>query len=223
MNNLRSSFHGILFFLIILSGSLQAQDNQVTDEYTRVVNERAKKIVDSLAINDSAEARAVQQIIANQYIQLNQVHDHRDQEKAQLRERYSEDKKVLEKKIEELESHTEKRVSELHHSFLNKLAKQIDEQKIDRVKDGLTYYVMPITYRNYLEMLPTLTERQKLQLWEYLKEAREIAMDKGSSKEKHAVFGKYKGKINNYLSAEGMETEEARRVWEAKLRGRQKG
>jgi hypothetical protein len=28
-------------------------------------------------------------------------------------------------------------------------------------------------------------------------------MDAGTSKEKHAWFGKYKGKINNYLSAEG--------------------
>jgi len=36
-----------------------------------------------------------------------------------------------------------------------------------------------------------------------LKEARELAIDGGSAEEKTAIFGKYKGKINNYLSAQG--------------------
>jgi hypothetical protein len=43
----------------------------------------------------------------------------------------------------------------------------------------------------------------------WLVEAREIAMDCGSSEEKHYWFGKYKGKINNYLSAEGYDLKKA--------------
>ena len=34
-------------------------------------------------------------------------------------------------------------------------------------------------------------------------------MDAGSSDEKHAWFGKYKGKINNYLAAAGYNMKQA--------------
>ena len=46
-----------------------------------------------------------------------------------------------------------------------------------------------------------------------LLEAREYAMDAGSSEEKHGWFGKFKGRINNYLSKAGYDlraAEEAR-------------
>lgn len=36
-------------------------------------------------------------------------------------------------------------------------------------------------------------------------------MDAGSSDEKHTMFGKYKGRINNYLSAEGFDVKQAER------------
>jgi hypothetical protein len=60
-----------------------------------------------------------------------------------------------------------------------------------------------VTYRAYLTQVPELTEAQKQQIMTYLVEARELAIDGGTSEEKHAVFRKYKGKINNYLSAQG--------------------
>jgi hypothetical protein len=63
--------------------------------------------------------------------------------------------------------------------------------------------MVPVTYRAYLAQTPELTEAQKQQIMAYLVEARELAMDGGTSEEKHAVFRKYKGKINNYLSAQG--------------------
>jgi hypothetical protein len=39
--------------------------------------------------------------------------------------------------------------------------------------------------------------------------AREIAMDAGTAEEKHQVFGKFKGRINNYLTAQGYDLKEA--------------
>lgn len=60
-------------------------------------------------------------------------------------------------------------------------------------------------------MYPDLTGPQKKQIMAWLVEARELAMDGGSSKEKHAVFGKYKGRINNYLSAAGYDAKKAER------------
>jgi hypothetical protein len=44
----------------------------------------------------------------------------------------------------------------------------------------------------------------------WLVEAREIAMDGSTSDEKHAMFGKYKGKINNYLSKAGYDAKKGK-------------
>lgn len=52
-------------------------------------------------------------------------------------------------------------------------------------------------------MIPTLKEEEKVQILAWLKEAREFAIDTENSKKKHKAFGKYKGRINNYLSKRG--------------------
>jgi hypothetical protein len=62
-------------------------------------------------------------------------------------------------------------------------------------------------------MLLNLTETQKNKIYGYLVEAREFAMDAESSEKKHAWFGKYKGKINNYLSAEGYDMNKESKDW----------
>jgi len=43
-------------------------------------------------------------------------------------------------------------------------------------------------------------------------------MDAESSDKKHAWFGKYKGRINNYLSNEGINMKEVSLAWEKKIR-----
>jgi hypothetical protein len=43
-------------------------------------------------------------------------------------------------------------------------------------------------------------------------------MDGGSSEEKHALFGKYKGRINNYLSAQGFDLKAAENELAARKR-----
>ncbi|QDU90407.1 hypothetical protein Pla175_38110 [Pirellulimonas nuda] len=73
----------------------------------------------------------------------------------------------------------------------------------------MTYGVVPITYSAYCELLPGLSDDQKREIRSNLIEAREYAMDAGSSDEKHATFGKYKGRINNYLSAAGYDLKQA--------------
>ena len=85
------------------------------------------------------------------------------------------------------------------------------------MKDGMTYGVLPITVKAYDDMLPNLTAEQKTQILTWLTEAREKAMDAGSSEQKHAWFGKYKGKINNYLSAAGINMNQAGKDWQARI------
>jgi len=79
------------------------------------------------------------------------------------------------------------------------LAAHLTPAQVDRVKDGMTYGVVPITFDGYQQMLPELTDEQRHEIHAQLLEAREYAMDAGSSGAKPSVFGKYNGRIHNHL------------------------
>ena len=71
----------------------------------------------------------------------------------------------------------------------------------------MTYGKVEFTYKGYVVQYPNLSEENKAEILRLLKEAREEAMDGGSANEKTAVFQRYKGKINNYLSKQGIQAE----------------
>ena len=107
-----------------------------------------------------------------------------------------------------------------HAAFITHLNKFLTEAQLEKVKDGMTYRVFPITYAAYQDMLPNLTTEQKVKIYDWLKQARELAMDEGSSDDKHKVFGKYKGKINNYLSAAGYDMKKEGEEWQKRIKDR---
>ena len=82
----------------------------------------------------------------------------------------------------------------------------------------MTYNVVKVTYDAQLEMIPTLTEEEKKQIMIWLLEARELAIDAESSNKKHEMFGKYKGRINNYLSARGYDLTKEREEWYKRIK-----
>jgi hypothetical protein len=188
-----------LFSVLLLIGIIStAQAPQTEDQaaaYTKAITQRAAKIVTPLGITDAASAEKVQAIIVQQYRDLNAIHEgqiEQEEKTAQLKK--------------------------LHEAFLAKLSTQLNAEQIDKVKDGMTYSVLTVTYTAYQDMIPTLTDSQKTKIHEWLKEAREQAMDQGSSEDKHKVFGKYKGRINNYLSAEGYDLKQEEKAWQERLR-----
>jgi hypothetical protein len=95
----------------------------------------------------------------------------------------------------------------LHDDFLAKLAKNLTPEQVDRVKDKMTYGKVQFTFAGYVSQYPDLSEANKQKILEFLHEAREEATDGGSAEEKTAVFQRYKGKINNYLSKQGIHPE----------------
>ena len=88
------------------------------------------------------------------------------------------------------------------------------------MKDVLTYNVVNVTYEAQCDMIPTLKEEEKVQILAWLKEAREYAIDAESSKKKHEAFGKYKGRINNYLSKRGYNLTKEREEWAKRVKAR---
>jgi hypothetical protein len=164
--------------------------------YVRVLRARAGKIVDKLGISDTAVAHRVRAIIVQQYSDLNDLGHEKD---------------TLGRAA---------KINDLHRQFLARLGKDLTPAQVDGVKDGMTYGVLEVTYNAYQDELPALTDAQKAQIFSWLKEAREYAMDAGSSKEKHAWFGKYKGRINNYLSKEGYDMKKAEADWMQRIKDR---
>ncbi|WP_211352092.1 DUF3826 domain-containing protein [Dinghuibacter silviterrae] len=146
--------------------------------YIKTIFLRSQKIVNQLDLTDTAKASRVRDMVSWQYRHLNAVYaDKKDQ--------------------------NDKSIDSLHLLFLKELSTELTPAQIDKVKDGMTYSVLEVTYNAYCAELPALTDPQKAQILAWLTEAREHAMDAGSSEKKHAWFGKYKGRINNYLSAQG--------------------
>ncbi|WP_421829701.1 DUF3826 domain-containing protein [Larkinella sp.] len=209
-------FSGLLVVMGAFSalGQSSAPANSDT-AYNRVVTERAAKIVAMLNLSEPAKSARVRESIVQQYRDLNAIHERRKEAIKNRIEIASPAAKVAEK--EKLEGEITGELKTLHMDFLGRLSIDLNGQQIDQVKDGMTYGVLPITYKGYQDMLPDLTEAQKKQILTWLTEARERAMDEGTSKEKHAVFGKYKGRINNYLSAAGIDLKQAGKAWEERI------
>jgi hypothetical protein len=179
------------------------------DEYLDVVTRRAEKILAKLELENPDKEVLVRDIIAMQYYKLNGIHDSRDLKITEIREDESLDEASKQAKEEEIRAGADKEIRGLHDSYLEKLSGELTPAQVDMVKDGMTYGLVEHTYNAYLSLLPELTEEQKTKILDWLVEAREIAMDGGSSDEKHFWFRKYKGKINNYLSAEGYDLKAA--------------
>ena len=199
--------------LITISVESASQESKTAEDpeaaYTKVINQRAQKIVDTLGISDIEKAKRVRDIIVGQYRSLRNVHDRRDALIKDAKEKAGEDKSAAEAAEKEIRDKAKAQQDKLHKEYLKNLSVELTPEQIDKVKDGMTYGVLQVTYNQYLAMLPDLTDQQKDKIMALLIEARENAMDGGSSEEKHNWFRKYRGKINNYLSAAGYDLKKA--------------
>jgi hypothetical protein len=191
-----------IMFLLLSVTLLQAQS------YKDVAIERADKIVPALGIADAKKAVRVRDYIADQYINLNKIHTERDNQIKGV-----EGDANSKTKIESFKKNADSDIRKLHTAYLKKLSKDLNSAQIEKVKDGMTYNVVPLTFANYLLQNPYLSTQQQEKILAFLIEARELAMDGGSSQEKHAWFGKYKGKITNFLAAEGYDMKKESADW----------
>jgi hypothetical protein len=172
------------------TNSLSAEE--VEANYTKAIEGRTAEILKILALSDTNKTAKVHDIIIAQYRSLNAWHDAND---AKLKVARSDTNAVAQIRAS---------LKAIHDQFLGKLAENLTPDQVEQVKDKITYGKVQFTYNGYLTQYPNLSEANKQRILELLKEAREEAMDGGSAAEKTAVFQRYKGKINNYLSKQGI-------------------
>lgn len=204
----------ICFFISLSTITVQAQTEA---DFRKTLQDRSVKIVNTLELTDSGKYNEVVGLLTDQYFDLNKVHDKTKESIASINSLQL----AVEEKTNRIRTEEEKKafqLTQLHKGFITKLRATLSEDQIEKIKDGMTYRVLPVTYTAYQEMIPSLTGEQKEKIYNWLKEARELAMDEGSSEDKHKVFGKYKGRINNYLSAEGYDMKKEEKAWQERLR-----
>jgi hypothetical protein len=178
--------------------------------------------VNTLAIKDSLVYNKVVDALVDQYSALNFIQEENKALVTKIKLDTAAGKEVIAARIKELDEKRNANTQVLHQQFVKGLQSLLNDVQLDQVKDGLTYGVFPKTYTAYLEMIPTLTTEQKVKIYDWLKEARELAMDGENSDKKHAVFGKYKGKINNYLSAQGYDVKKEGEEWAKRIEAQKK-
>ena len=205
-----------LFLLLMWTVSSTAQITEERESaYMQTITERSQKIVQTLGIADTTVSRKVCEIIIEQYRNLNAIHTQKDN----LLKSAANPDKSLEKELNEKAGNEAfARLYLLHFDYISKLMYYLDESQLEKVKDGMTYSILQVTYRGYCDMIPDLTGEQKKQIMVWLREARELAMDAGSAEEKHKWFGKYKGRINNYLTREGYDLKKEGEDWNKRIK-----
>ena len=212
----------LIFALLLAAVTFTASAVELKSEgrdtaYVASILKRSQKIVDKLDLKDKAQAEAVLHIIANRYFELNDIYEVRDQKLAEA--------KQLEGEMKQLKSDLAKyecdsKLYRSHFAFPATLGIYLNDEQVTAVIDGMTYGVVKVTYDSHLDMIPSLTEEEKTQILAWLVEARELAVDAENSNKKHDVFGKYKGRINNYLSKRGYDLTAEREAWYKRIEER---
>ena len=205
---------GLLAVVSAFSVELKSEGRDA--QYVESIVGRAQKIVDKLGMTDEAAAVDVRNIIANRYFELNDIYAEYDAAVAAVKESVG-DAELKNRIVEGAQAVADSKLYRSHFAFPAALSIYLTDEQVEAVKDGMTYGVVGVTYTAYCDMIPRLTDEEKAQIMAWLTEARELAMDASNSDNKHKVFGKYKGRINNYLVARGYDISAERAGWQKRI------
>lgn len=214
----------ILISLLLVSGWLSVgavdlnKDNR-DPQYVESIVKRSQKIVDKLGLTDVKVAEDVRNVIANRYFELNDIYEVRDAKVKKIKESGLSGA-AKDDALKAAEYEKDAALYRSHFAYPANLSLFLDEKQIEVVKDGMTYGVVKVTYDATIDMIPSLKEEEKAQIYAWLIEAREFALDAENSDKKHAAFGKYKGRINNYLVKRGYDLTKEREEWYKRVKAR---
>ena len=185
----------LLSMVAIFAAETNATPEQTEAKYTAAIEGRTVDTLKVLALNQADQTAKVHDAIIAQYRALKAWHDEHD---PRLKASAKDTNAVAQIRAS---------LKTLHNAFIAKLSENLTPKQVDQVKDKMTYGKVQFTFNGYLTAYPNLGEEHQQKILELLKQAREEAMDCGSAEEKTAVFQKCKGKINNYLSKQGVHPE----------------
>ena len=222
MKKIQIKYLWIAFCLVVLIPTVKAVDLDSKNrdpKYVETIVGRSKKIVDKLGLKDATVTQNVLNIVANRYFELNDIFSKRDTA-VNLIKRSTLKGEAKNKAQNAVQNEKEAALYRSHFAFPANLSLYLTESQVEAVKDGITFGVVKVTYDATLDMIPSLKDEEKTQILAWLKEGREFALDAETSNKKHEAFGKYKGRINNYLSKLGYDLVKEREGWYARIKTR---
>ena len=222
MKTIKYRISGLVLCLLMLVPAIKAVelDSKNRDpKYVETIVARSQKIVDKLKLKDASVNKNVLNIIANRYFGLNDIFAKRDTSVNRIK-RSALKGEAKNSALTAAQIEKEAALYRSHFAFAGDLSLYLNESQIEAVKDGITFGVVKVTYDANVEMIPSLKVEEKAQILAWLKEGREFALDAESSEKKHEAFGKYKGRINNYLSKQGYDLIKEREGWYARNKAR---
>lgn len=182
---------------------------EVAADYEQVIAGRADKVLATLdGLSPEARGR-VREALLDFSRSINAWHEAHGPRRKALKSRQDDEAKGELATLEEA-------LGTIRTAFVERLSADLSPEQVEKVKDGLTYNVLHVTERAYHDMIERLTDAQKAMIHGQLVEARDLAIGEGSSEAKHAVFGKFKGRINNELSRQGYDLKQEERGWQAR-------
>lgn len=187
--------------------------------YVRTIMERSAKNISALELTGET-FEAVRNIVANRYFELNDIYSDRD--KIITFAKDSLQGKAKQWAIDNARAVADSKCYRTHFALAAQLSLYINPRQIEMVKDGITFNKVKVTYEAYLDEIPSLKDEEKAQIYAWMIEARELALDAEGSKQKHEVFNKYKGRVNNYLSKRGYDLDKERKAWFQRIEERKK-
>ena len=223
MKTLKCKISVLALCLLILVPAVKAVDLDSKNrdpKYVENISGRSKKIVDKLELKNKNVAENVLNIVANRYFELNDIFSKRDTAVSRIKQSALKGE-AKNDALNAAQNEKEAVLYRSHFAFPANLSLYLNEKQIEAVKDGITFGVVKVTYDATLDMIPSLKVEEKTQILAWLKEGREFALDAETSNKKHEAFGKYKGRINNYLSKRGYDLVKEREGWYARIKARE--
>ncbi len=209
----------MLFVGWLSAGAVDLNKENRDPKYVESIVGRSQKIVDKLGVEDAKTAEDVRNLIANRYFELNDIYEIRDAKVKSIKDSGLTGA-AKEEALKAAENEKDAALYRSHFAFPAALSLFLNEKQIEGVKDGMTYGVVKVTYDSHVDMIPSLKEEEKAQIYAWLVEARGFAMDAENSNKKHEAFGKYKGRINNYLAQRGYDLKKEREEWYKRVKAR---
>lgn len=201
----------IITILTIYSFSAYSQNSPVVKEKTEVINagtksnaeqeKQAAQWVSSLHLEDKSKADHVQGLIADHLAIIRSWHNSHP---------YTMVPVGINPKTGEPLSKLDRQIivdstipDSVHVNFMKGLRDYLNEKQVDAFLDQYTDGKVAFTMKGYKAIVPDLTQQEELAILNYLKQAREQAIDYKSMKEISAIFKIYKTKCQDYLNAHG--------------------
>lgn len=219
MNKTILTLFTFLFSLFTYAQGVSLNSEGRDEAYVKTIMDRAAKNISALNLSGEKQT-TVRNIVANRYFELNDIYAERD---AAIK--FAKDSlqgKAKQQAIDAARATADSKCYRTHFSLAANLSLYITPEQIDMVKDGITFNKVKVTYDAYLDEIPSLKDDEKAQIYAWMIEARELALDAESSKMKHDVFNKYKGRVNNYLSKRGYDLNKEREAWFKRMDERKK-